>query len=143
MKKLNKEYNMGWSSNIPSKMGTVNKDNPQVIYICGRTWLTPSNNISFADEMLRLKHRFSRMLNGILSSSNFFHTKTVLDFDINTDNLELQKKKFLSFEFFVRQKGFVPIKDLKSIAEDTFRPLIIELDAFLQEIGATPSPNKK
>ena len=142
MKKLNKEFNMEWCPEIATKMGTINKDNPQVIYICGRTWLMPSDEDNFPGDMSRIKHRFSRTLSSILSSSDFFHTKTVLDFGVNTENLMLKKKKFLSFEFFVKQKGRLPLKEIRDAVRTTFRPLILELNENLQELDIESTPKK-
>ena len=102
----------------------------------------PSDEDNFPGDMSRIKHRFSRTLSSILSSSDFFHTKTVLDFGVNTENLMLKKKKFLSFEFFVKQKGRLPLKEIRDAVRTTFRPLILELNENLQELDIKSTPKK-
>ena len=44
MERLNKEYYLNFHDKINLKYGSVNKNLPQVIYVCGSSWITPKFN---------------------------------------------------------------------------------------------------
>ena len=44
MERLNKEYYLNFNDKINLKYGSVNKNLPQVIYVCGSSWITPKFN---------------------------------------------------------------------------------------------------
>jgi hypothetical protein len=48
-----------------------------------------------------------------------FDNKFILDFDVNLDGISPEKKKFLSFDFYLRQneKNKKKLKDLKEFLE--------------------------
>ena len=41
MKRLNKEYILDFSNDIDVRFGSVNKDDPKVIYLSGKCWVSP------------------------------------------------------------------------------------------------------
>lgn len=117
MRRLNKEYKLDVSNNITLKYGSVNKDNPQVIYVSGKCWVCPTRETDYDDVITRVKSEMRKNIKNIFIDGVNFENRFILDFDISTDGLYPNRKKFLSFDFYLRQKenskkSLTDLKDL-------------------------------
>lgn len=113
MKRLNKEYKLDVSKQIILKYGSVNKDNPQVIYVSGKCWVTPTAEADYDAVISHVESEMRDSIKRIFIDGVNFDNKFILDFDINTDGLYPNRKKFLSFDFYLRQKE----KNKKTLSE--------------------------
>jgi len=116
MKRLNKEYKLDVCNHISLKYGTVNRNNPQVIYVSGKCWITPNKEMSYSDVINGIESNMRRNIKFFMIDGVNFDNKYILDFDINVDALAPNTKKFLSFDFYLRQneenkKGLSELKD--------------------------------
>ena len=117
MKRLNKEYKLDSSSSVILKYGSVNKDDPQVIYISGKCWICPTVETDYDKVITDVETEMRKNIrNGIVDGVNFTN-KFILDFDISTDGLYPNRKKFLSFDFYLRQneRNKKKLADLKQL----------------------------
>lgn len=83
MIKLNKEIKLNSCENICLKYGSVNKNDPQVIYVSGKMWICPTYDGDFEAPISFAYNNFKRKLTKILRDSTIFDSKHILDFDIN------------------------------------------------------------
>jgi hypothetical protein len=114
------------------KIGTVNRLNPQVIYYEVRTFVAPLeeyDNYSFVFAFLRKE--LSRTLTEKLKNNEYFTNKFILDFQVANSGVRVNKKSFLTFQLFLRQKedSIVDLKSIKKLSE----PFISELLEGLKE----------
>lgn len=107
MKRLNKEYKICSDKTIELIYGSTNKNNPQVIYISGKCWISPSFCGDYETILNNIKKEFIRYINKFIKFDKIFDNKFILDFDINIDSLNLNTKKYLSFNIFFKQKDEV------------------------------------
>lgn len=108
------------------KLGTVNKNNPEVIYFEVRTFISPLEECdNYSQVFAYLKKEFSKKISNTLKNNDFFSDKYILDFQIANSGIRLNKKSYLSFQLFLRQKSVVikELKEIKKIAE----PFLTEL----------------
>ena len=108
------------------KLGTVNKNNPEVIYFEVRTFISPLEEWdNYSQVFAYLKKEFSKKISNTLKNNDFFSDKYILDFQIANSGIRLNKKSYLSFQLFLRQKSVVikELKEIKKIAE----PFLTEL----------------
>jgi hypothetical protein len=103
MKRLNKEYKLDVCNHISLKYGTVNRLNPQVIYVSGKCWVTPKSNLNYEEVINKIEKRMRNNIKTFLIDDINFEKRFILDFDINTEGLLPNEKKFLSFDFYLRQ----------------------------------------
>ena len=103
MKRLNKEYKLDVCNHISLKYGTVNRLNPQVIYVSGKCWVTPKSNLNYEEVINKIEKRMRNNIKTFLIDEINFEKRFILDFDINTEGLLPNEKKFLSFDFYLRQ----------------------------------------
>jgi len=135
MTRLNKEFKIDLCKNICLKYGSTNKVCPQVIYIFGKMWLCPTYDGDFETPINAIYNNFKKKLSKELSNSIVFDKKHILDFDINPDNLEKNKKKFCSISLFIKQnpEKIIDLKNLKKIIYYDFGHLFNELENNLIE----------
>lgn len=103
MKRLNKEYKLDVCNHISLKYGTVNRLNPQVIYVSGKCWVTPKSNLNYEEVINKIEKRMRNNIKTFLIDEINFEKRFILDFDINIEGLLPNEKKFLSFDFYLRQ----------------------------------------
>lgn len=117
MKRLNKEYKLDVCKHISLKYGTVNKNNPQVVYVSGKCWVSPLKQMDYANVINDIEKDMRKNIKNFLIDGINFDNKYILDFDISIDKLLPNEKKFLSFDFYLRQneKNKKDIADLKDI----------------------------
>ena len=115
MERLSKEFKLNISDNISVKYGSVNKNSPKVIYIEGKCWVSPLFEGDYAAHIDSIKAQFRKGVSKLLISNEVYSSKFILDFDINTENMKINEKKFLSFNIFLRQKSnsLYTLKDIK------------------------------
>jgi hypothetical protein len=108
------------------KLGTVNKNNPEVIYFEVRTFISPlEENNNYSQVFAFLKKEFSKKISDSLKLNDFFSEKYILDFQIANSGIKINKKSYLSFQLFLKQKNEVikELKEIKKIAE----PFLVNL----------------
>ena len=135
MIRLNKEIKLNNCKNINLKYGSINKNDPQVIYVSGKMWLCPTYDGDYNEQINLMHNNFKKRLNSVLSDSVIFEKKHILDFDLNVENLIKNKKKFFSITFFIKQKRekLVNFNNIKNIISSDFGYLFKELENELIE----------
>ena len=144
MKRLNKEYKLDSSSSVILKYGSVNKDNPQVIYISGKCWICPTVETDYDNVIANVETEMRKNIrNGIVDGVNFANN-FILDFDISTDGLYPNRKKFLSFDFYLRQneRNKKKLADLKEFLDSKVRYISNEMVYMFKENGFTVEKQK-
>lgn len=103
MKRLNKEYKLDVCNHISLKYGTVNRNNPQVVYVSGKCWVSPQRDMDYGNVIDNIEKMMRKNIKSFLIDGINFDNRFILDFDINIDGLVPREKKFLSFDFYLRQ----------------------------------------
>lgn len=87
------------------KMGTMNKKEPQVIYVEGRGFIVPLNEITTNDKISFLfkKEMFSIIKRNLIAQDNF-DKRFILDLQIADSSIKINKKTYLWFQFLLKQK---------------------------------------
>lgn len=119
MKRLNKEYKLDVCKHINLKYGTVNKNNPQVVYVSGKCWVSPLRIMDYTKVINAIEKNMRKNIKTFLIDDINFVDKYILDFDISIEKIFPNEKKFLSFDFYLRQneknkKELIDLKDMFS-----------------------------
>lgn len=117
MKRLNKEYKLDVCNHISLKYGTVNRNNPQVVYVSGKCWVSPQRDMDYGNVIDNIEKTMRKNIKSFLIDGINFDNRFILDFDINIDSLVPKEKKFLSFDFYLRQneKNKKQLQDLNDL----------------------------
>ena len=134
------------SENFKLKIGTTNKTNPLIVYIEGRTFICPiEDKDDYSRDISEIKHHFSRTISKCVHDSNLFENKFIIDFQVASKGISLNKKSFLSFQFLLRQNKdkILKLKDLKLSAEEMIREIVNTLEESIVEHNFVVSKTKK
>ena len=144
MKRLNKEYKLDVCNHVVVKYGSINKDNPQVVYVSGRCWVSPQMKMDYGNVICHIEKEMRKNIKLFLMDGINFDKKFILDFDINTDNFGIGDKKFLSFDFYLRQNeaNKKPLKDLKNILNGRISTVVNNLVYLFKENDFTIEKRK-
>lgn len=144
MRRLNKEYKLDVCNHIIVKYGTVNKDNPQVIYVSGKCWVSPQIKMSYGEIISNIEKEMRKNIKLFLIDGINFDKKFILDFDINTDNFIVGDKKFLSFDFYLKQNEVnkKSLKDLKNVINGKISTVVNNLVYLFKENNFTIEKRK-
>lgn len=128
MERLNKEYDININNYVRMKYGSINRLNPIVVYINGKSWIAPTFEGDYEELITKIFNSFKKELKSQVNSSPYFDNKIVCDFDLKTSSLKENKKNFLSFEFYIKQKrNVIQLKDMKLLIKNTFKGAIDKL----------------
>ena len=129
MKRLNKEYKLDVCNHIDVRYGSVNKDNPQVIYVSGKCWVSPKSKMNYKYVIEMIEKEMRKKIKIFLTDGVNFDKKFILDFDLNTDGLDIGEKKFLSFDFYLKQNedSKKSLKDVKPILDGKISTVVNNL----------------
>ena len=144
MKRYNKEYKLDVCNHISLKYGTVNRMNPQVIYISGKCWVAPKSLMNYNDVICNIEKGMKRNIKSFLIDGVNFDNRFILDFDINVDDITPNKKKFLSFDFYLRQneKNKKELSQLKDLLDRKVSTIANNLVYMFKENEFTIDKNK-
>lgn len=132
--------------NFKIKLGTTNKTNPEVVYIEGRTFISPlEEQGDYTRDINDMRFGLKSSINQHIRENNIFDGKFILDFQVASSGIKPTKKSFLSFQFILRQKGeIIPrLLDIKKQSEPMILLIINDLQNKILDKGFTVSINKK
>ena len=112
-KKIENEY-------FKLKIGTTNKINPIVIYVEGKTFISPNEEKGdYSKDIAEIKHALKQSISRSLYGSGDFDNKYIIDFQVAASGIAMNKKSFLSFQFLMRQKrdNVMKLMDVKNRSE--------------------------
>ena len=137
MKRLNKEYRLDVSDSVVLKYGSVNKDNPQVVYITGKCWIKPTLKNNYKKIIESAEANMRTDIKNIIADNINFTNKFILDFDVSMDDFLINKKKFVSFDFYLRQNetNKKPLKKLGDVLSRKVSVIANNMVEMLNENG--------
>lgn len=123
--KTGKFIPLGTYNNIKIGYGTVDFKNLKTIYLKLNSWVQPENekddfnNIIFKTRR-EIKHKIYEM------RDNHFKPQSIVDLDIRTKGIKLEKKSFMNLEItlYVDQQFDVKTKDTKNKVKNIIENLI-------------------
>lgn len=145
MRRLNKEYNLNVCNHMVVKYGSVNRDNPQVVYITAKCWVTaPDTEKDYKAIIRNIEHKVRKNIQIFFTDGIDFQKKYILDFDVNTDSMN-NSKKFLSLGIYLRQNdnAMKKLKDVGNFIYNKTSSVINSLVYSLHENGFLVDKTKK
>jgi hypothetical protein len=115
--KTGKYIVLGHYGNIKLGYGTVDYKNLKTIYIKLNSWLEPSdeNDVDYEKLVSKTTRKIKILLSNL--NSEYFKKESIVDLDIRTKGIKLDKKSFMSLEItlFVEKQFDVKSKDIKKL----------------------------
>ena len=128
------------------KIGTTNKINPIIIYVEGRSFITPTfEQDDYSKEMSEIKHILKQSISSHLRSTDSFDAKYIVDFQVASNGIQLNKKSFLSFQFLMRQNkdNVLKLIEVKNNSSEMVLDIVNDLKNAIVERGFVLTKTKK
>lgn len=146
MERTNKEYRLKISENYKTKIGTVNKKDPRVIYMINEGWVTPSGeDRKFTDEMKNVETKLKEKINDLVSNCTYLDKRFICNFSIKTERMKVDKASSLNIEIFFRQPETSPtmqLKELKDYMTNVAESITTTLNENFEILGYTAKPSR-
>ncbi len=124
--KTGKFIPLGYINNVKIGYGTVDYKNLKTIYLKLNSWLLPKTDSTDFDNIIS-KARREIKTHLYYLDSDFFRKEHIVDFDVRTKGIKLEKKSFMNLEITLFVKNQFDIRDKKVKTE------IKELSEFIIE----------
>lgn len=133
-KKLNKELKLKNANNFRITLGTINRENPKVIYVTGKAWAIPPEleDAEYAVDSIRKALRNS-VRNEVSMDFNI-DKRYIIDFGLKADSIIPNRRKFISFELLFRQNEVKDIRDLTESFQDKMDRITGSLSETMNEL---------
>lgn len=118
MKRLCKEYTISTDGKFRLSYGTIDKDNPSVVFITGKTWVIPPSVCDMKDRVGNVLKDMRTTVRKAVFRRMSITDKYILDFDMKPESIVPGRKKFVSFELLVKQRNGSQNKDIKLIMSE-------------------------
>lgn len=133
--KTGKFIPMGHHKNVKTGYGTVDNKNLKTLYIKFNSWLLPQSEDQDFNRIITKTIRSIKV--GILNLDNdYFKNESIVDLDIRTKGLKLEKKSFMNLEITLFTKSQFDIRDkevkafLKELSEKIVNETLIDKNLF-------------
>lgn len=135
MQRLNKEYKLNFNDSFNLIYGSVDRINPQVIYINGKTWILPQMKGENKTVIYSILNTFKKNIKNAILNSTYFSNNYICDFDLNIPNTNDMKKHFLSFEIYLKQvnQPLIDLKTIKPYIKNSFYNIINDFEQELRD----------
>jgi hypothetical protein len=126
--KLGKEIKLDLLENYKTKIGTVNNKESKSIYINLSAWgelEELDENLNYEYFLSNLRKKIKQKLNNNLDEDLYYNNKYIVDLDMRTSGLSVEKKSFMSCEITLFQKRHYPLNNPKII--DSTKSIIYDV----------------
>lgn len=122
--KIGKYVPLGEYKNVKIGYGTVDFKNLKTIYLKLNSWVEPNNNDDF-DNLINKSRRNIKEIISTFGNLNF-KTQCIVDLDIRTKGIKLNKKSFMNLEItlYVENQFDVKSKEIKTTVKKLIHSVI-------------------
>ena len=126
---------IGHYKNVKIGFGTVDNKNLKTIYVKFNSWLLPESDEYDFDRIIIKTIRAIKL--GIYNlNNNYFKNESIVDLDVRTKGLKLEKKSFMNLEVTLFTKSQFDIRDkdikifLKAMSVKIINDTLIDKNLF-------------
>lgn len=114
-KRLTKEITVKDTEIFKSKIGTLNKLRPDVLYIHSKAMAKPSSpDGDYIETVSKIRDSFCRYIDNTLKHNKLFENKNIVNFDVSDRGLSVGRGSHVKYELYVK-----PV-EVKPMGEFTF-----------------------
>ena len=126
------------------KVGTMDKKNPEVIYVeCG-TYITPKEHKkTYIDDIHDIKRKIKEIIRKMVISNELFYSDYICTIDIPCERITPNKKTFITFDYTLKQKNTIQFHDLTHEHKIFIDKVLTDIAEVITEYGFIMSKGKK
>ena len=119
--KLGKEIKLDLLGNYKTKIGTVNNKESKSLYLNLCAWVELKEeyeNFNYEFFLSNVRKKIKQKISNTINKELFYENKYIVDLDMRTSGLNINKRSFMSCEITLYQKKYLPINKI-NIVENT------------------------
>ena len=122
--KTGKFIPMGYHQNVKMGYGTIDYKNLKTIYITLNSWVIPESDDNYDSVISKTRNEIRNYIYNL--NSEKFEKESIVDLDIRTKGVKLEKKSFMNLEMtlFVKQHFDLKSKEIKLHIQDLCENII-------------------
>jgi hypothetical protein len=122
--KTGKFIPMGFHQNIKIGYGTIDYKNLKTVYITLNSWVSPGLVDDYDQIISKTRNGIRHYLYNL--ENNFFKKESIVDLDIRTKGVKLEKKSFMNLEItlFVQRQFDIKEKEVKGYIKNLSESII-------------------
>ena len=103
MKSIRKGKEISFKTqNFTVKYGTLNQDQPDVIYLRAKTRILPNKNIDYTENVKNIRKTFQEYVTKEVIEDNELANKHIMQLSTNENGLRHNKTSILKFDIFMK-----------------------------------------
>jgi hypothetical protein len=124
--KIGKFISLGEHDEVKVGYGTVDFKNLKTIYLKLNAWVKPTDETLDFDKTIFKSRRLIKELIREADLSDYFKKESIVDLDIRTKGIKLDKKSFMNLEItlFVNKQFDIKQKDIKVLLQNLTKNII-------------------
>lgn len=122
--------------------GTMNSVSSNVVYLTMKCWLCPSDNVDGRRVCAVAERSLRKNVSSIICGKGGFGKDYILDFDVVSDNMAKNVKRFLLVESFFTYSGFGGIDSARLYLSEVVPGIVGDLVFDLESGGLSVSRKK-
>ncbi len=122
--KTGKFIPLGYYKNIKIGYGTIDHKNLKTIYLKFSAWLLPEIEDDYEKIIFKTRRDIKNLI--LTKNNDFFKKESIVDLDIRTKGVKLEKKSFMNLEItlFTKDQFDIKEKNAKSLIKSIFTEVI-------------------
>ena len=116
--KLGKEIKLDLLENYKTKIGTVNNKESKSLYINFCAWgelKEEGENFNYDFFLSNIRKKIKQKISNTVNKELFHENKYIVDLDMRTSGLNINKRSFMSCEITLYQKKHLPINKINIV----------------------------
>lgn len=131
---------------IKIKYGTLDKNNPEIIYIRSKARITPTiKKKDYNDSVSIIKKEFIKNVKTIVKSYSKFEGKHICSLEMSDNGIAFGKKSYIKYDVYVKPKEIKKIDEYENDIKNMISDVDIMLNHLLEinDIGLSLKNTKK
>lgn len=124
--KIGKFIRLGEHEEVKIGYGTVDFKNLKTIYLKLNAWVKPTDDTIDFDRTILKSRRLIKELIRESDLTEYFKKESIVDLDIRTKGIKLDKKSFMNLEItlFVNKQFDIKLKEVKNLIQNLSKSVI-------------------
>lgn len=129
-----REIKLDKTNKFNIKYGTLDKNNPEVLYIRAKAKIKPNNKKSdYCQEIASIKKDFVKMVNNIIVNDKSVYNKHICCFDANDNGMVYNKNSYIKYDIYIKPIIIKHIDEYRSYVSDLTSILNNNLTTLLEK----------
>lgn len=113
-KRTTKEYKIIDSQfpNVKIKYGTLDRNNPEIIYIRSKARVTPLiKQRDYYDSVTMVKNTFGNTVHNIIKNHTHFENRHICSIEMSENGISFGKKSYIKYDIYVKPKKVLKLNE--------------------------------